>query len=311
VPLERGADALDAFRAVFRNLFHSIEENLPGTLADIDTEFLHDLRVAIRRTRSVLAEGKQVLPVDVRDRFRAGFAELGAATGRTRDLDVYVLGWAETVAPLGLDDPSATAPVLKELLARRRAAFAKMSAALRSDTTNDLLGEWRAWLAEPELDHHPDRGQQPIGPYVAGRIDRAQTALLRDGRAITEASPAERLHDLRKDAKKLRYLFECFGSLLPTKGRKAFVSQLKALQDNLGLHQDAEVQVAELRALAHDLRDRNRIDTDALLVIGRLIDHIERVRQRERDTFAERFRAYDTKDNRELLAALLARAADT
>jgi CHAD domain-containing protein len=91
--------------------------------------------------------------------------------------------------------------------------------------------------------------------------------------------------------------------VLPAKGRKSFVSQLKALQDNLGQHQDAEVQVAELRALAHDLSDRSEIVTDALLATGQLIDHLERVRQRERDAFTERFAAYDTAANRKLLDA--------
>jgi CHAD domain-containing protein len=296
---------------VLRNLRASITDNLPGTLVDLDPEFLHDLRVAIRRTRSVLTEGKAVLPPAIRDRYRDGFKELGTATGRTRDLDVYVLGWADTVAPLGLDDASVTAPLLDEIETRRRVAHAEMSAILESDETRDLLDTWQAWLDDPNLRGGDSEGDDahPIGPYVAGRIAKAQAGLLRDGRAITAESPAERLHDLRKDAKKLRYLFECFGSLLPGKDAKSFVSQLKALQDNLGQHQDAEVQGTELRQLAHDLHDRAGVDTDVLLVVGRLIDNLERVRQRERDAFAERFAAYDTAANQKLLDALLAKAA--
>ena len=80
-------------------------------------------------------------------------------------------------------------------------------------------------------------------------------------------TPAEQVHDLRKDAKKLRYLLECFGSLLPKSPRKQFVKRLKALQDNLGEHQDAEVHVAaasgispralrDRRVAGHDGRDR-------------------------------------------------------
>ena len=55
----------------------------------------------------------------------------------------------------------------------------------------------------------------PIGDVVADRIRKAQRRLLDHGRAITPATPAEHVHDLRKDAKKLRYLLECFGGLLP------------------------------------------------------------------------------------------------
>ena len=103
------------------------------------------------------------------------------------------------------------------------------------------------------------------------------------------ASPGERLHDLRKDTKKLRYLLECFGTLFPADERKAFVSQLKDLQDNLGEHQDAEVHLAQLRDLAHDLHERSVVDTDALLAMGRLSDQLERRRTEERSAFAKRF----------------------
>ena len=44
--------------AVLRDLAGMVEANMPGTLADLDTEFLHDLRVAVRRSRSVLRELK-------------------------------------------------------------------------------------------------------------------------------------------------------------------------------------------------------------------------------------------------------------
>jgi CHAD domain-containing protein len=308
VPLHRRDDALDAFRAVLRNLLGAAIDNLPGTLADLDPEFLHDLRVALRRTRSVLTEGKDVLPSDVRDRFRTGFADLSAATGHARDLDVYVLTWPETIAAVGLDDPSIVAPLRDKLDRRRATAHSQLAKVLRSKATVRLLESWQTWLEDPDV-LPPYDGNRPIGAHVASRIGKAQARLVRDGRAITPDCPAERLHDLRKDAKKLRYLFECFGSVLPAKGRKAFVARLRGLQDNLGLHQDAEIQVAELRALAHELHASGSIGPDVLLAVGRIIDHLERIRQRERAAFAAHFAAYDTRDNRALLDTLLVKAA--
>ena len=144
--------------------------------------------------------------------------------------------------------------MLAELERRRRAAHAELARALRSDDVPRAARRaGSAWLTDPDVAPADDRR---LGPFVAERIAKAQRKVLTDGRAITPASPAERLHDLRKDTKKLRYLLECFGSLFPTKGRKAFVAQLKALQDNLGEHQDAEVHLAQLRELAHDLHAR-------------------------------------------------------
>ena len=256
----------------------------------------------------MLAETKKVLPSDVRRRAREGFGELGVATGRTRDLDVYVLGWDDLISTLEPEERAALAPLRDALEADRLGAHAAMAAVLTSDATRDLLGWWQDWLDDPDV--VAEGRHRPIGPFVASRIHRAQEVLLDQGRAIAPDSPAEDLHDLRKDAKKLRYLLECFGSLLPAKGRKAFVNQLKALQDNLGTFQDLEVQIAELRDLARTLHRRPDTDTETLLATGRLIDHLEQARHRARDEFVGRFDAYDTSTNRATLADLLAEVED-
>ena len=302
VPLDAAEPALSGYRRVLANLADTIEANRPGTIDDIDEEFLHELRVAVRRSRSVLAESEGVLPDEVRDAQREAFGELGQQTGPARDLDVYVAGWDSYVAPLGLTGDPGLDKVRDEIERRRVAAHHELSTVLESDDCRAMIERWRLWLSDPAVPADPG---QPLGPVVADRIEKAQKKVLRDGRAITPASPGERLHDLRKDAKKLRYLLECFGSLFPADERKAFVSQLKDLQDNLGEHQDAEVHLAQLRDLAHDLHERAVVDTDALLAMGRLSDQLERRRAEERAAFAKRFAQYDRKSNRKALARML------
>ena len=302
IALDAEQDALSAYRAVLINLLSTIRDNLPGTLANTDPEFLHELRVAVRRTRSVLSQGRRVLPEDVRTRFAAAFGQLGTLTSPARDLDVYVMGWDLMVAPLRLPDPQVLVRVRGEIERRRTAAHAALSAELGGEACRQTLEDWHGWLTDTQV--VPPR-PMPIGPWMARRIAKAQATVLSRGRAITPESPPEALHDLRKDAKKLRYLMECFGGLLPRKGRKAFVGQLKVLQDNLGDHQDAEVQLAELRLLAHDLHARARVDTDALLAMGRLSDLLDRRRRQQRELFVERFAGYDTKANGLVLAAML------
>ena len=300
-------DALVAVRRVLRNLALTIQANLPGTIADTDPEFLHELRVAVRRTRSVLSQINEVLPPELRAEYLEVFRNVGQLTGPPRDLDVYVLGWGDSVAALGAADALALEPVRAELAAQRTAAKKALAKALQSRPIRAALDRWLAWLLEPDLAADEPRA---IGPIVARRISKAQSKLLGDGREITAESEPERLHDLRKDAKKLRYLLECFGGLLDPKPRKAFVSHLKALQENLGDHQDTEVQVDQLRGMAHELHGRREFGPEVLMAVGRMTEHIDQRRRHERAVFAERFASYDTKANRKLLDQLLTPVRD-
>src|SRR5581483_11196274 len=87
------ADAAAA--AILRRLLEVIEDNFEGTIAATDAEFLHDLRVAVRRTRAVLRELREVFPPAELAHFRAEFKWLQGVTGPARDLDVYVLDFDE------------------------------------------------------------------------------------------------------------------------------------------------------------------------------------------------------------------------
>jgi CHAD domain-containing protein len=305
VPLDPSEPALDAYRRVLANLAATVTANLPGTIEDLDPEFLHELRVAVRRTRSILAQAKGVLPDAVRERHREEFAWLGEITTEPRDLDVYLLGWSDYVAPLPAADAERLEPVRAELAHRRTVAHDALAAALATERARTLLAGWTDWLAGATV-APVDAGR--AGPVVAKRVEQLHRRLVADGRDITPGSPAERLHDLRKDAKKLRYMIECFGTLFPSKARKAFVGQLKALQHNLGEHQDAEVHLTQLGQLADELQGAGTVDASVLLAMGRLSEHLDRRRLAEREAFAERFAAYDTRANRELMKRLLAPA---
>ncbi|MGI9023910.1 MAG: CHAD domain-containing protein, partial [Acidimicrobiales bacterium] len=307
VPLDRAEPSLDAFRRVLANLAGEIDANWEGAVDDVDTEFLHDLRVAVRRTRSILAQGKRVLPTSTRDRFREEFGWLGAATGPARDLDVYLIEWDSYVAHLGDEVAAALAPLAGHLADRRRAEHATLADLLRAARYNELMADWHRWLGEPTTGDGKIAidASKPIGRIAARRIATANDALLARGRGIGPDTPAEELHELRKDAKKLRYLLECFGALLPSGGRKAFVQRLKVVQDNLGEHQDTEVHAAQLRAMSHELHDAGTAGPDTLVAIGQLAGEFERRRSEARAEFAERFAAYDTAETRRSLDALV------
>lgn len=305
VPLSPGLAAVDGFRLVLANLATAVAANWQGTVDQTDPEFLHDLRIAIRRTRTVLGAAKSVLPTDVLNDAREGFGRLSDLTGTPRDLDVYLLEWSRYTDPLGPRVADALQPV-RNLIERRRVdRHLELETAMCSTRAHELLAGWQAWLAQPvEHSSTPPHAQRALGKLVARRIDRAHRTLLERGRAITPDTPAEKVHSLRKDAKRLRYLLECFGSLLPAKARKQFVQRLKALQDNLGEHQDAEVHVDMLRGVAHELHERGA-SPDTMVAIGQLPERLDQRRLAARAEFAERFAAYDTPATQRALDAVI------
>jgi hypothetical protein len=65
-----------ASKLILHRLLDIMLENEDGTRTGTDTEFLHDFRVAIRRTRSALTQIKAVFPKRVIDRYKAEFAWL-------------------------------------------------------------------------------------------------------------------------------------------------------------------------------------------------------------------------------------------
>lgn len=303
-PLDPEMAAIDGFRAVLAKLDTVIEANWQDAIDQAEPAFLHQFRIAVRRTRTVLGVAKGVIPADVREPTRRGFARLASVTGTPRDLDVCLLDWARTTEPLGAETAVALAPVREAIERRRAGARAELEQALRSDRTTALIDQWHAWLTEPVVRGDlPRRAGRPLGPLVAARIERAHDRLIDRGRQIAPGTPAERVHDLRKDAKKLRYLLECFGSLLPDAPRSRYVKRLKSFQDNLGTHQDVAVQTALLRDVAAELGAGASDDTMA--AIDRLTRRLEQQQVAARAEFAERFAAYDSSATRRALGTML------
>jgi CHAD domain-containing protein len=309
-PLDRKAPALEGFRAVLRSCADALDANWQGTIEDLDDEFLHDLRISVRRIRSVLSEGRRVLPAELRRDQRAAFAWLGGLTGDARDLDVYVDGWTTLTDALTDDQRGALEPVLAYLERQRATEHARVSEGLSSARGQAIRPRLRGWLEVPDLEvAGGPRAGEPLGRIVARRIRAAQQGVLTDGRAIGPESPATDLHQLRKDAKRLRYLLESFGTLGGRRRARDIIGHLKRLQDNLGEHQDTQVQADRLRHVVAELAREGRVAPDTTAAVEALAVSLEARQAVAREEFADRFAAYDRAGPRGALDELLARMA--
>ena len=289
VHLSPGMTAPAALRAVLLDLLDALEANVPGTIRDVDTEFLHDLRVAVRRTRSALKLAGDVLPGGLRERFGTEFKWLGDLTTPTRDLDVYLLGYPDMAAGLVSAKAAELAPFHAHLRAQRAAEYRQLARGLRSARFSRLVREWRDVLTGLSRGRP---GRQNAAGLATERISRAHRRVLRQGQAITPDSPPERLHDLRKRCKELRYLLEIFASLYPPRAHQRVVKDLKRLQDCLGEFQDRQVQQEEIREFASQMMGEEGVPATALLAMGELAGRQGLAQQRARDEFAGQFREF-------------------
>jgi CHAD domain-containing protein len=292
-----------AASVVLRRLLEVIEANLPGTLGDVDAEFLHDLRVAVRRSRAVQRELQGVFPSSELAHFRAEFRWLQRATGRARDIDVYVLEFDDFRLHLPEAVRGDLDPLLTVLRQRRAGAHRGMVRALRSERARSLLRDWGQFLAGIEsggVSGGPDAAR-PIGDLAGARIAKVYRRMVKMGRAIDADSPPDAYHEIRKKGKELRYLLELFGApLYPADVVKPMTKVLKSFQDVLGRHQDREVQATMLRSFSDAVAAQPN-GAEGLMAMGRLIERLEEQEAAARDEFAARFAEFSSGAQRKLV----------
>ncbi len=260
-----------------------------GTVADLDIEFLHDFRVAVRRSRSVVRLLGDLLPADLVAWVTPELRWLGDLTARSRDLDVHLQELPSMAAGLASGRPEDLAPMAVHLRRLRASERRRLVRGLRSSRYGRWRVHWRTALTEL-ADRDGD------GPSVqeisAKRLARAYRRVLRRGSRITPESPAEDLHDLRKRGKELRYLLETFAPVLDPGGARGAVKELKTLQDVLGTFQDSEAQRDAIYALAADMMMRGDADSRTMLGMGEIAARLQESMQSSRTEFAAAFASF-------------------
>ena len=293
-----------AVQLILLQQLDTLEANADGVLQDIDTEFLHDLRIAVRRTRTALKLLGDVLPGDLALRYAPEFRWLGDLTTPLRDLDVQLEELPSMAAGLFAAGPADLEPFRAYLVRRRAAERRALNRGLRSDRFATVLGDWRKALTVPRAGRRSPAGPR-AGDLAADRTRRAYDKVIKLGAAITDDSPAESLHTLRKRCKELRYVLEFFASLHDPAAQRDMVGDLKRLQDCLGEFQDCEVQQHEIQALAAAMLSRQAAPASTLLAMGEIAGQLGRRQRQARTEFADRFTGFAGTTSRRRLAALV------
>ncbi|HET9629434.1 MAG TPA: CHAD domain-containing protein, partial [Novosphingobium sp.] len=233
-----------ACAAIMADCLRHYRVNEALLLVEQSGEALHQARVALRRLRSAHAVFAPLLRDPQSARLDLAVRRLSRVLGTARDLDVV---WSKV------------SPETRELLdARREQAWKGVSSAIGAAATRHLFLDLAEWIQFGDWRRAPattDLRQLPLRHFAGSALDRRRRQVRRHGHHLPDLPDTAR-HALRKDAKKLRYAAEFFGSLYGTGGakkqRRRFLEALEQLQDQLGRLNDHVVEQALLGPAAPD-----------------------------------------------------------
>ena len=274
-------------------------------MANIDSEFLHDYRVAVRRTRSALSQVRHVLPQKEVDRFKTEFSWLGNITTLPRDLDVHLLNFDKYADSLPEDMRGDLEPLRDYLHELCTQAYENLKKELHSARYRRLRTSWSQFLdSDLSTCNTTEYAEKPI-EWVAKKYTwRVYKRVLKQGDALEPASPAVQFHELRKTCKKLRYLMEFFASLFPKNEIKSLIRTLKLLQENLGDFQDLEVHAQSMREFGEQMMEQAQASSNTLMAMGALAENLERNKMEVHQKFSDVYKIFREKKNQDMFALL-------
>lgn len=204
-------------------------------------DILHRSRIGLRRLRAILWFLRPVLSQDTVALSRH-LRSLAQFLGRTRELDVFC---DRVLAPLRMAHPAAPGvdTLVETFDQRRREAHDEVRAYGRSPAMLEFgVGLIEGLVAlscpRPASIKRPELLDRPVAEYVHARLHRRLQAFL-EASGHLESCASDRQHDIRVDAKKLRYAIEAFRPVIGLKWSGKLVSRLTQMQDQLGELNDA------------------------------------------------------------------------
>ena len=295
--LQANMPATAAIASLLKQMLKAMAANEQGMLEDIDSEFLHDYRIALRKTRAALKQIKGVFPQRELEDQQLQLNWLSSITSPARDMDVYLLKFSGYQQMLPAEMQQHIEPLQALLLRKKRITYKKLATALKSKRYADFQNQYWEFLHAPVAQRAElVNAGRPVKSVADERIWKVYKRVLKEGNAIQEDSPAEDLHELRKTCKKLRYLMEFFQSLYGVKAIKPLVKELKALQDNLGEFNDLHIQAETLKEFMMELDTQSALSPETRQAMILLIQHIEELQAKQRAHFASQFEKFSSKE---------------
>ena len=249
--LDATLSAEEALQRIGRACLDQILRNEAAIFAG-RADGVHQMRVAVRRLRAVLAAFRKRLPPDQRRWASDELRWLADALGEARNLDVFE-GAVIHPAREAMPDVAALRALTAATRRRRQAAYAAAHQAIRSERYTALLLGLMRWF-DGRGWRKGDRAhilERPIVDVAPPLLDKLRRAAKRRAKGFARQSAEER-HKLRIALKKLRYTSELLSGLYDARAVEKFNASLKQLQDDLGDANDLRAARDLVREFKHE-----------------------------------------------------------
>lgn len=307
-------DRLDlAVRKILTYQLQKFHEQIPGIERDIDTEFVHQARVATRRMRSCLRLFRDAVPVSTGNFLAAELRWLAGLLGEVRDLDVFLLNLSDFQQQLGRFPEKQRIFFENWIAEHRRGPLATLHQTFASSRYQNLERRLARFLSQPL----PQRPRAPLAlkqvyEVAPQLINEKFEAVMKQGHAVLADPKLKEFHFLRIQMKKLRYACEFMssayeGSLDP------FIERTVEIQDCLGDIQDTVFTQNFIDTLFDNWK-RNIVNPTLVFVLGEIYQlqkGIAAERERQFGKIWERFAAEETTAQlKESLQGVAARSSN-
>jgi len=231
---------------VLRVRFEEVIKYRDAALDPAQIDGVHDMRVSIRRLRSVIRDFAEITNKFPLKNLRKRLKRLADSLGAVRDPDVF-LSTLEKLSAHARDDEIRTgiAIIVLEYREKRASALQELEKEMSPERIADLESRFDAVLAE---------SLKQRGLYQVGRVEDAAERIiskcrkefLEQGEAIYYPHSMQRLHRMRIAGKHLRYAVELFADVLGPES-EALAEETKKMQGYLGDVHDCDVWTTQLR----------------------------------------------------------------
>jgi len=241
----------------------------PGARLGREPESLHQMRVATRQLRAILRTARPLLVPEWTSSLREDLRWLGRLLGPARDLDVQLAYFREESTSLDARDRRPLSSFIAHLEAQRTNAQEALLNELKSARYLDLVRR----LQQAAHDLTAIESTLTLRDLAKQEYTKLRHAIRQAGRAPNSAT----IHEIRIKTKRARYAAELAGS---TVGKLAirFINKARAVQDVLGMHQDAIQAETYIRTFL-----KHSTSTRAAFVAGRMVERQRRRREKARE----------------------------